>query len=427
MNVLFYIDPHVIRQNPLGYSWVVNRLYNALCAYELHKDGQEELAFKLLVTKYEAPPQPFIVTLPDNAGRELMKFNCKWDETAMEQWELLMCGQGLIAEIYYDILYYLMKKHAIDAFLYWGSNHTVRKFADSFGIYSFAMELGPTRQPFFETACFDPLGVNGDAYSSGLCLNEFPGCDISRLCYSLRFEYDFFSSAYRPIRSAHAKSIYREGSKILVPLQLDDDSNCILHSDYGGMEDFVRDVVPQLVENNHIVFVKPHPGAHPSCNKGGARRMNVEAHQRCEAYIKDEFSHSGRVIWLDDIGKEDYLSLLTKMNAVITINSSVGFEALLLGRVVTALGRAPYNISNRLPTLENILNSEIDPGDYSETAGKIANIMLNYYLYPIEILDDLSILSRALDRGIAITDQYRSGGYDAIHRFVRNNPINYVG
>jgi hypothetical protein len=155
--------------------------------------------------------------------------------------------------------------------------------------------------------------------------------------------------------------------------------------------------------------------------------MNVEAHQRCEAYIKDEFSHSGRVIWLDDIGKEDYLSLLTKMNAVITINSSVGFEALLLGRVVTALGRAPYNISNRLPTLENILNSEIDPGDYSETAGKIANIMLNYYLYPIEILDDLSILSRALDRGIAITDQYRSGGYDAIHRFVRNNPINYVG
>jgi len=426
MNVMFFIDLHVIRQNPFGYTHVVDRIYKALSANQLLPRGAEDFDFKLLLSKYEIPPErSFIVTLPEKVNRELMRFNCKWDEAAIEQWELLMRGEGLIAEIYYDILYYLMKKYSIDVFIYWGSNHTVRKFADSFNIYSFAMELGPTRKPFFETACFDPLGVNGDAYSSGLCVKEFTGCDINSLCYSLQFEYDFLSAAYSPIRSRNAMPIYSQGPKILLPLQLDDDSNCILHSDFNGMEDMVKTVVPQLVESNYTVFIKPHPEAHPSRNLGGERKMNVDVHQRCEEYVKKN-SDNGKVVWLDDINSESYINLLRRMDSVVTVNSSMGFEALLLGKQVICLGKTPYNMSNCLPTLDDLISMNINRKEYDKMAGRIANIMLNYYLYPIEILDDLNILADAIRRGIVITDQYRSGGYKAIQKFVRNNPIRLV-
>jgi hypothetical protein len=427
MNVLFYIDPHVIRQEPLGYWPIINRLYKNLFIHQSSRNELNEFDFKLLLTMNEAPLQPFIVTLPEKVRRELMKFNCKWDRAAIKQWEMLMRGEGMIAEIHYDILYYLMKHYSIDVFIYWGSNRTVRKFAESFKIYSFAMELGPTRQSsFLETIYFDPLGVNGDSYSTKLVLDDYSEVNIDSLCYSLEFQFDFFSSAYRPIHSKHSQLIYSQVPKVLLPLQLDDDSNCILYSDFDGMENFLKSIIPKLIDK-YYVFVKPHPGAHPSRNMGGARKMNVEAHQRCEEYVKDIYSRCQRAIWLDDVvNKESYLSLLKKMDAVITVNSSVGFEAMLLGKVAITLGRASYNISNCLPTFEDLVNSKINMEEYRKVAGKIANLMLNYYLYPIEILDDLSVMTRALKRGIAITDQYRLGGYEAINRFVRDNPINFV-
>jgi len=426
MNVMFFIDLHVIRQNPFGYTHIINRIYKALSANQPPPRGAEDFDFKLLLSKYEIPAErSFIVTLPEKVNRELMRFNCKWDEAAIEQWELLMCGEGLIAEIYYDILYYLMKEYSIDVFIYWGSNHTIRKFAESFNIYSFAMELGPTRKPFFETAYFDPLGINGDAYTTNLLVDGFDSIHIESLYYNSNLKSDFLdASYYYPIRSRNAKYIYSKNRKVLIPLQLDDDSNCILHSDFNGMEEVVKSILPQLTKDN-LVFVKPHPSAHPSCNKSGARKTNVDAHRRCEEYVKKN-SDNGKVVWLDDIGPENYINLLRRMDSVVTVNSSTGFEALLLEKLVICLGKAPYNISNCLPTLDDLISMNVNRKEYDNLAGRIANIMINYYLYPIEILDDLNILADAIRRGIAITDQYRSGGCKALQKFVRNNPIRFV-
>jgi hypothetical protein len=201
MNILFYIDPHVLRENPMGYWPIISRLYKTLYSHHQHCKTPMEYNFKLLVTKHPQPDQPFIAALPEKVNRQLLKFNSFWDNNAVEQWELLMRGEGLISELYHDILFYLMKKYSVDAFVYWGSNHTAKKFAESFNRYSFAMELGPTRKPFFESAYLDPLGVNGDAYSMGLNIDDFPGCDITSLACKLGFEYDFHSAVHKPIQS----------------------------------------------------------------------------------------------------------------------------------------------------------------------------------------------------------------------------------
>jgi len=79
-----------------------------------------------------------------------------------------------------------------------------------------------------------------------------------------------------------------------------------------------------------------------------------------------------------------------------------------------------------LPTINDLINKQINLKEYSAVAGKIASIMLNYYLYPMEILDNLNIMKDAIKRGIVITDQYRTEGVKGIQKFVRNNPINLV-
>ena len=114
------------------------------------------------------------------------------------------------------------------------------------------------------------------------------------------------------------------------------------------------------------------------------------------------------------------------MDSLVTVNSSVGFEAMLLDKVVTTMGKNPYNISGALPSFQDLVKSNIDREAYRQVTGKIANIMLNYYLYPIEILHDFNILSRAIKRGIALTDEYRRFGFAGMQKFVRNNPINLV-
>jgi hypothetical protein len=97
----------------------------------------------------------------------LAEFAVKWDDAAVSAWCDLMRGEGKIAELYWDVLEWLTNKYGIEGFAYWGSNHTVRKFCEANGLLSVAMELGPTRSPFFETRYCDFMGVNGDAMTRG--------------------------------------------------------------------------------------------------------------------------------------------------------------------------------------------------------------------------------------------------------------------
>lgn len=119
----------------------------------------------------------------------------------------------------------------------------------------------------------------------------------------------------------------------LVPLQVYNDSQIILHSNYNSIEEFITEVMESFAKyskkDTYLVF-KHHPE-----DRGF---KNYEKHIRKLAkrlYIEN------RVFYIHDF----HLPTLIKGSiGVITINSTVGLQALYHNRPVKVMGKAIYDI-----------------------------------------------------------------------------------
>ncbi len=146
---------------------------------------------------------------------------------------------------------------------------------------------------------------------------------------------------------------------ILLPFQVEHDTQILFHSPHiSTMEELlertlmaVREVIER--ENRHIhVMVKEHPEEH-------ARNAYLDLKQK---YKQDE-----QVIF---VTKHEVEPLIEKALAIITINSTVGIEALSQYKHVITLGEALYNIegiahhcphpSHLAETLATVLKQEIN-------------------------------------------------------------------
>jgi hypothetical protein len=291
------------------------------------------------------------------------------------------------------------------------------------------MELGPTRSPFRETRYCDFMGVNGDAMTCGLDPQAFRPLNLERwrrfggVLYPDSRRQDAF---FTPLTTQWAGKIYcRERPLALVIMQLDDDSNCLVHSRFSGMAEMISEVVPRLVDAGWQVLVKPHPGAAPGMNILKNRQQNVIGHENARAFIEARYPN-GEAVWLDDVPVDEYVSLLGKIDVAISVNSSMGFEAMLAGKVAITLGNAPYNVKGGLPTLDDLVEGRIDRAAYDDYAARVATIMTKYYLQPKTLLSMPGVLSRAVSRNSILADAYASGGYDALTSAVVANPVELV-
>ena len=429
MKTLFAFDLHTVRQDPFAMERFNTEVFQCLKKFGGEKNLWGEFDPMLLLTKHQAAGRSnFIAQLPHTVEKELLSFATRWDDHAVAAWCDLMQGKGKISEIYFDILQYLVNQCKIEYFVYWGSNHTIKKFCDSIGIYSAAMELGPTRPPFRETRYCDFAGVNGDSHIRHVDIEQFEPINLAswRMSGGVSFEDGSMEdSVFRPLTTKYAERIYKKKYKTaLVVLQLDDDSNCLIHSRYSGMLEMLQEVIPQCLAAGWQVLIKPHPGAAPERNQGKARWRNVQAHLDCRAYLED--CDQERVVWLDDVPVNEYTSLLSKMDAVVSVNSSVGFEAILLEKIVVALGNAPYNIQNKLPNLSDLLADNIDKEKYRRWCGQTGNLLLNYYLASENILSNPVEISAALRRNLVLADAFRQDGYTKLTDIIKSNPINLV-
>ena len=380
MKTLFAFDLFPIRNSLTCYNWVNDEFLGIFSRVQGMPYAWGDVEPRLLLSKqeYNGTTSP-VILLPDNLREKLNGFCGVWNEDAVERWKQLMLGRGDAADVVCEALQYAYKKFAFDQIVYWGTNRTIKNFASSVGARSVAMELGPTRYPFEETRYCDFAGVNGDAFTLNLKVADFEPMDLSRW----RKENGIFLNSgegYGPLASVHADVIERHSKPMaVIALQLDDDANSLLYSDYSGMAEMVRSVVPRLVEKGWMVAVKPHPLANPDVGDAVNRQMNVRAHQECRAFIESSFDES-EVFWLDDIRPACYKTMLSKIDALICVNSSAGFEAMLMGKPVVFLGRAPFNMTGLL-TLNDLIDG-YDSEAYSDNVSRVANVMLNYYLYP---------------------------------------------
>lgn len=430
MRTLFVFDAHIIRQDPWFASKFVTELFRTLQLYASDANLWNGIVPKMLLTKFvPASPSQHVLRLPIGAERALRAFNVPWDENAIMAWRDMMLGRGVVAEIYRDVLQYFISTHGIECFVYWGTNRTIKDFCDSVGVRSVAMELGPTRVPFCETRYCDFAGVNGDAHTVELDWRKFDPKDLDKwrktigICYADGARED---AMRRPLTSRNAYRLYRTDKPVaLIAMQLDDDSNRIVHSKYSGMFDMIKDVVPKLVSAGWLVLVKPHPGAAPERNKSGARKINVQGHEDSRAFIEENFSED-EVAWLDDVPPAEYLSLLSKVDAVVSINSSMGFEAMLADKVVVALGNAPYNIGGGLPKIDDLVNCTIDMHAYRDYSRRVCSVLLDYYLQPSNLLSSPLAMSNSIRRNLVLADAYKQSGVQGLSEAVKLNPVGLI-
>lgn len=413
MNVLFYLEPHPIRDSFSGHTWVgklvCGMLEDELLRKQHSTGGGDDV--RLLVSRHHTPAlSPLcshlgsaVVGITREENDTLSMFGGPWGESSIATWKDLMRGNGGVSDFYYSILDRIKKRiFDFDVIVYWGTNGAVRRFADDHDLYSVAMELGCTRTPLIETTYFDPCGVNGDAITQNVDLRDCPPLEVDILRTTLVNPHEdrAFDAEYDPLSSAFTDEIYRHvGRNVLIPLQLDDDSNLLIHSDYEDMVSMLRDVVPKLTNEGYTCYVKPHPYCH-------VRPITKAGHELCRQYCESV----PNVVWLNDINnRKSYCSLLRKMDAVVTINSSVGFEALLYGVPVIPLGRSCYNLPGVFPTLDEFLADDVSWEQYDTQVARILNLIGLHYLSPRYRAFDYNYFVKMVRRSCDLFDVYRNG------------------
>jgi capsular polysaccharide export protein len=133
-------------------------------------------------------------------------------------------------------------------------------------------------------------------------------------------------SEFQPIE-ADPKSINLPKRFIFVPFQVNGDSQVICYSHWvknmSHMADILIECAPELKEKDVSIVVKPHP----NCSTPNDELLNHLL--------------SNNITVVKDI---DSKALVSLAEAVVTINSTVGLEALEAGKKVIVLGQAFYNI-----------------------------------------------------------------------------------
>ncbi|MGV6989026.1 capsule biosynthesis protein [Testudinibacter sp. P80/BLE/0925] len=124
------------------------------------------------------------------------------------------------------------------------------------------------------------------------------------------------------------------GNFYILPLQVYDDSQVRVHSDYSSVESFLTTVLDSFVKyapSDLTLIVKHHP-----MDRGFIDYGNVIKH-----YLKQYPALKKRLYYIHDVPMPVFLR---HGKGMVTLNSTSGISALLHGMPVITLGRAHYDI-----------------------------------------------------------------------------------
>lgn len=439
-NVLVYLEPHPIRNTYIEFIFAVPFIASPLRRAAL----AGELDFRIFSN--EETLDQIAQTFPELVDRliypteaqttEVRKYEGEWDDERVALRTDLVRGHGTVTQTYLDILTDLHEAFPFDAIVTWSDNGAIKRFvAEHPQITALYAEIGPTRSPFHETVYFDPQGTNGAAsvLSADLDLIASPGI-IPALSWPALADngstgqigaVDAVCSLGR-----HNVDIPLPGRYVYIPLQLADDINTLCHSPFGSPLDFLQQVLPRFVDQGLSVLLKGHPAS-------VARVYNLVHETRALQYAK---TFGDKVVILDRSAPPDVsIGAFGQAAYVCTINSSVGFEALLSGKEVITVGDAVYDVGLRLQKsvaeLEKLPEGAIvDP----KHRDRLASFLCRHYLHPQLAVQKGDALLRGLRfvherRGDVLRSndfwrdwvaQFDFGGDLAMHRqIVTDEPI----
>ena len=207
------------------------------------------------------------------------------------------------------------------------------------------IEVGPLRAPMYlGTGYVDFRGVNGNTEAQVRYLSVAHDC-ITQL--SMAELHQFFAQEILPQKGG-------AGFELGLALQVEDDSNIIAYSNGFNNLSLISYARTQCSSEN--ILIRPHPGSH-------FQLQNTAS----------EIDHS-----------PNSLEFLLRCQRIVTINSSVGLEGLLLESDVQILGDTSYRFIDEV-------------ADESERVNRMA-FYLFAYLVPFELMFDTNYLHFRLSK-----------------------------
>lgn len=205
------------------------------------------------------------------------------------------------------------KGRKIKAGISWVNNKCLKDTLEEFNIPTIFHELGPFRPAtYIPTAYLDFSGVNGNT--------EFDERFKEFLKVADQVPILSRKELIRVISPMHYRELYKildnddRRYEIGVGLQVEVDTNLLLFN--NGLN-WVDPLLAAKSEATKKVLVRPHPMA---------------------GYILKPDSK----IEIDDITKGNAVEFINKCDKIYCLNSSVGFEAILLGRKAKIFGDSPF-------------------------------------------------------------------------------------
>lgn len=164
------------------------------------------------------------------------------------------------------------------------------------------------------------------------CKNYFP-----YLPYILGFVKRIFRKYLYKITERKYIKLFQNELKykyFLVPLQVHNDTQITLHSNYNSIEDFITELIESFARNarpKHCLVFKHHP-----------EDRGFKNYKKLIKKLSRNFNLEERVFYVHDLHLP---TLIKNCLGVVVINSTVGLQALFYGKPVKVMGRAIYDIS----------------------------------------------------------------------------------
>lgn len=220
----------------------------------------------------------------------------------------------------------------LEAVLTWCNCPSLSAAAARHGIPVVHLEMGPLRWPEYRpTAYLDFSGVNGNTEAAA----RYRAADWSMTGVDVAQLRAFFAT--EPNEDTQVPEF-----DLGLPLQVEDDSNLVAFG--AGFDNQALLVRALLQKAQESTLVRGHPGSLFSVRPDG---YQVDSSAGSVAFIR-------------------------RCRRILTINSSVGFEAMLLGKAVTALGDSSWRFIG-------------DAADADEFVRRVA-FYLFAYLVPMDLI-----------------------------------------
>jgi len=356
MKILFLCPDYFFRDTFYEYRWIVK----ALASY-LADDPLEELGIEMKIYCGKVLQSSIEENLP-LSSEVFVKTSGKgvFDQAMMFEpyyWNINDAEKIFNANMdFNDTSFYALRQKVLLESIYrsfpathiihWGNNVSLAKWCLEKDIKTYFVEMGFMRRPSIESLVIDSCGVNSlssiskSDESDFICSHDFP-IEVLResvfeshnnnydthcravTCYNGPSIYESYKSLKLiPLPSNNAGAIKTNTQKVIIFLQLADDTQIVGGSGFRSMLEYLQFIVPHIksVHGDDVhISVRFHPGSHGK----SARPFNVIDRDNCRTYMSSEenlFELSISQPWYEQT---------MYCHSIYTINSSIAFESWL--------------------------------------------------------------------------------------------------